>query len=232
MSQHAGEDVCARVHATRITGAPRRRGYSLGMTWTRTHILAALALLLATSGCGPTKEEIAMSALVGLPIAMIVALGATLALRRAWGDELGFPPWGVSLLVVGLLLSGVMATSDEVDPELVAPILAYATPAIVGYSLLFARMRLAAPAERSVVLVPMFVTLVMALPFALVFGDLQHEQAELGLVVGIYAILGGALLSPFVVIGLVVERVMRARRATRLPLDSEGSPSDPSDPRG
>lgn len=204
----------SRDHATRITGMARRRCYLERMTRMRTKLLALLALGLA--GCGPTAEELATTILAGLAVALLLGIVAVFALRRAWGDELSFPPWGIALGIVGLLGSVALMQSRHFDIELLGPALMAAGSATMGLSLLFGRMRLAAPAERSVVLTPVVVVGLLALPFAAVLMRfVSGSEVDPVMTAGLFALVGGFYASPVIVIGLVIERVVRARRAQR-----------------
>lgn len=204
----------SRDHAMGITGMARRRCYPEAMTYPRTTLLALLALGL--TGCGPTAEELAATILAGLPVALILGIVAVFSLRRAWGDELSFPPWGIALGIVGLLGSLALTQSRHFDIELLGPALMVAGSATMGLSLLFGRMRLAAPAERSVVLTPLVVVSLFALPFAAVLMRFASGPAvDPVMTAGLFALVGSFYASPLIVLGLVIERVIRARRVAR-----------------
>jgi hypothetical protein len=205
----------SRDHATRITGTAQRRCYLERMTDRRTMWLGS-ALALGLTGCGPTHDELATTILSGLPIALMLGMVAVFALRRAWGDELSVPPWAIATSVVGLVCTVALSQSRHFDVELLVPTLMFTSAATMGLSLLFGRMRLAAPAERSVVLTPLLVVGLFALPFVLVsLRSVSGADIEPVMVTGIMAVIGSAYLSPLVVIGLVIERVVRARRSQR-----------------
>jgi hypothetical protein len=125
------------------------------------------------------------------------------------------------MIVAGVVLALALAQSHHFDVELLGPVLSLTVPSTTGLSLLFARMRLAAPAERSIVLVPLLVACLFALPFVSLL--LVGADAEPCFTGGVIAIVGGFYLFPVVVLGLVIERVIRARRVTH-PHDGEDGP--------
>jgi hypothetical protein len=220
------DDALARSHdhATRITGPTWRRCYLEGMTDRRTMWMGS-ALALALTGCGPTHDEVATTVLSGLPLALMLGMVAVFALRRAWGDELSVPPWAIATSVVGLVCAGVLSQSRHFDVELLGPALMITSAATMGLSLLFGRMRIAAPAERSVVLTPLIVVGLFALPFALILLRwVSGADVESVMVAGIFALIGSAYLAPLVVLGLVIERVVRARRVQQRGYRADDAP--------
>lgn len=201
-------------HAMRITSAASRGCYLDAMTCTRTKLLALLALGL--TGCGPTAEQLSTTILVALPIALMLGMLALFALRRAWGEALSVPPWAIATSVAGLLVSLALSGSRHFDLELLMPVLMVTGPATMGLSLLFGRMRLAAPAERSVVFTPLVVVGVFALPFvAVLLGFVYGSQIDPVMTAGLFALVGSFYVSPIIVLTIVIERVVRARRVAR-----------------
>lgn len=210
--------------ATTRHGSPARHsapGYTARMDWTSRAKWGpwgprwlAIVGVACVSGCGPTREQIAVAGLVALPIGLIFGMLGVLALRRLWGDAASLSPGGWAIAIVGLVVSIALTSSPHFDLELAVPVAAYVSGAVVGLSLFGARLRLGAPAERSAVLTPLVIVGLLALPFAQVLvGVFEHEREAMVLAGGVWAVLGAALATPLVAIGLVIEWIVVSRRA-------------------
>ena len=87
----------------------------------RPGVLALLALALA--GCGPTPDQIAVTALTTIPLGFLVGVFAVVVIRKMWTvpSELPIAAW--SLFGVGVAFAGLLAAPPEgVKPVIYFPL--------------------------------------------------------------------------------------------------------------
>ena len=173
----------------------------------RPGVLALLALALA--GCGPTPDQIAVTALTTIPLGFLVGVFAVVVIRKMWTvpSELPIAAW--SLFGVGVAFAGLLAaTSPDFDREMFVPVSLYMTPALTGLCVLVARFRLAAPAERSAIAIPSTLSCLLAAPFVLGWSMTAPNEEPL-VVMGSFAVLGSFVASPLITVGLTIEWLVR-----------------------
>ena len=195
---------------------------SIGRVRSSAPALLGVAVLAGLSGCGPSNDAIAISTLVGSPVAYLFAMLALWGLYGLWRDRLGSvrPRWPVIVACASSLcgVAGFALYSEHFDAELATIAGFLATAISVALTMLLGRLSLRKqPLERDagqcVALVPALVVLLVYVPFVLTWlnsGALEEATLTLGFVVVGF---GGTYVAGPLILGLIVETVF-ARRAS------------------
>lgn len=186
--------------------------------------LVAIAVVLAATGCGPTRLQTAEAVLLSAPVATAVALGLLWLLLQLWSRVIPGPPprWRPALVALGfqtavaiaLLARGIDRESDD---WWLAALFFVGTSYLVCVGLI-ARIALARRSFRGAVGAVIWGWLPFW-PLALAFAvDGNAEAAMPDAMATAWMVIGyGGAVTAVLWIPLLVEAVVRWRRALRGP---------------
>jgi hypothetical protein len=171
--------------------------------------------VLLAGGCGPTSVEIGTSGMIAGPIAYIGAVFGGWAMLSLWRwTAVSLRPqlarmFGV--LAVFVVLALLASQIGDIDGEL-SPV-AYLFPGLAGFALtaIVGRM-LVNRGEQALTVAPIGVTVFMLIPFAIAM--LAPEPiGDPSSAVAILIALGHLYVTPIVLLGLLIEGLVRRKKS-------------------
>ena len=194
-------------------------------------VLVLGALVLTLGGCGPTADEIAVTALSAMPLAYAAAVLALSGLHALWRERLGKTSLpGHAIVTIGAmfaLLGLGAASSSDFDPDLFPACVLLIGGVAISLTMLAGRIRLASGDPRKVSAVaPAVVVGLVTLPFLVAWID-EGPLEELAVAAGSMFVIGvGMYMATPLILGLLIETVF-ARARYRRRADASAAVDDP-----
>lgn len=188
----------------------------------RRGLAPSILLGVLLTGCGPSTDQLAATALASAPIAYALALLGVWALYGLWRERIGSvePRWGLAAVYALALIAVAMITTQgqRVEAEVFAIAAFLCAATCVAGSMLLARLglrRLRASHDYGLTLtvMPALVTAAVYLMFLLTW-LIDGEAEELAFTIGLALVgVGGTYVAGPLILGLIVETVFARTRS-------------------